>query len=345
MRRLRFLLAVLSAAVLAGVLRATDFVWPGHGTIHFDVPDSWRMVGKQAEEAGYAFRARPNSPTAALLLVTVAELPPDKALDPSNLNGLLGNFVREILPTSVEKEFSPQPLPLAQGGGVYAQLTDASLVGRPPQRDNFKIMRSGVAALDLRTLAVFTIQFDDLNSPAVGDMMAMVRSLTFSREAQRDALTANNQSGRFEFTVPESKLRLLIPAGQLVPDTDRIGGGTNHPRYFKLGDGTGSLILSGWFEPGARYDGVKKFWRKEAAALTGNGFKPEGVEFASIGPWEVIYYHQTLAANARMCHVRAELARAGTWIDLHFSATGPEPLAELRQRLTSLLSSIEIIEK
>ncbi len=337
---LRFFLCALSVVALTSAAHATDFVWPGHGTIHFDVPDSWRLVGKQAEEIGYAFNAKPKSGAAAKLQITLAAGKGMKPANPADLPHLLQRVVKDYLAESVEKKFSPEPLPLSQGTGYYVHLTDRSLVGKPARPGNFKAMRNAVAALDPGALVIITIQFDDPNGPELGDMMAMVRSMRFIRDESVRAPAPVARTGPFEFTVPQSKLLLRITDAQMIED-----GAGSKPNYFQLSDRAVSRILSGWFEPAERYDGLKKFWRGESATLTKNGFKPEGVEFAQIGDWEVIYYHQTLSPETRMCHLRAELARAGTWIDLHFSATGPEPISELRQRLTSLLSAVAIVEK
>lgn len=342
MRLLRILLTGLCTVALAGAIHATDFTWPGHGTIHFDVPDSWRMIGKQAEEIGYAFNAKPKSGAAAKLQITLAAKRGMKPTAATELPQILQRVVQDHLASSVEKKFSPEPLPLSQGVGYYVHLTDRSLVGQPPQPGKFKAMRNAVAALDPGALLVITLQFDDPNGPELTDMMAMVRSMRFDRDESARAPTRVARTEPFEFTVPQSKLLLRIADAQMIEDT---GGTGSKPNYFKLSDRTTSRILSGWFEPADRYGGREKFWRSESASLTKNGFKPEGVEFAQIGAWEVIHYHQKLSPEVHMCHVRAELARAGTWIDLHFSATGSEPLPELRARLTSLLSRIDIVEK
>ncbi|MBX3735759.1 MAG: hypothetical protein KF715_03640 [Candidatus Didemnitutus sp.] len=340
MRLPRLLVTGLSALALAGLSHATDFIWPGHGTIHFDVPDSWRMVGKQAEEIGYAFNAKPKSGAAAKLQITLAAKRGMKPTDAAELPQLLQRVAQSYLSGSVEKKFTPVPLPLTQGVGYYVHLTDRSLVGKPPQPGNFKAMRNAVAALDPRALVVITLQFDDPDGSELSDMMAMVRSMRFDRDESVRAAEPVARTGPFEFTVPQSKLLLRISDAQMIEDS-----ADSKPNYFKLSDRTVSRIASGWFEPAERYDGLKEFWHGESAALTKNGFKPQGVEFAQLAGWEVIFYHQTLSPGTRMCHLRAELTRAGTWIDLHLSATGSEPISALRQRLTSLLSSVEIAEK
>jgi len=342
MRLPRFLIAALLAFTSAVVGHATDFVWPGHGTIHFDVPDSWKMVGKQAADIGYSFNAKPKSGAAALLQITLAAKPDMKPTATTELPLMLQRMVQDYLSGSVEKKFSPEPLPLSQGAGYYVHLTDRSLVGKPPQAGNFKAMRNAVAALDPGALVIITIQFDDADGTELRDMMAMVHSMRFLRDQSARPDEPAARTGPFEFTTTKSKLALRINAPRML---ESAAGAGSKPNYFALSDRQVSRIVSGWLEPAQRYAGMKKFWAGEAAALARNGFKPEGVEFAQVGPWEVVYYHQTLAADSRMCHLRAEVTRAGTWIDLHCSATGSEPLAELRQRLTSLLSSIEIIEK
>lgn len=340
----RSFLASLCATTLtfASAARAAEFTWPDRGLITLDTPADWTIENRPiAGGGGYAFKLQPKSGTGSLQ-ITLANTPTDRPVEAAKLAATLEQVVRDYVDGSVEKKFFPQPLPLAQGTGVFVQLTDASLVGQPAQRDNFKMMRNAIDALDAHALAIITLQFDDATGPELPAMMEIVRSFRLQRLDPPGKSSAATRTGPFEFTMPEAKLRLRLPDAQLVEDSRGAGA---RPGYFKLSDRAISRIVSGWFEPAARYSGLQQFWRHESAGLTKNGFKPEGVEFTRIGDWEAIFYHQTLSAHTRMCHLRAELVRAGTWIDLHLSATGSEPLTELRERLTSTLSSVEVSEK
>lgn len=342
----RSLLVGFCAITFLVSAHAIEFSWANRGTITFDLPSSWDVDGRPvAGGGGYAFKLHPKSGI-GVLQIMLANTPADRPVEAAKLTATLEAVVRDQVDGSVEKKFAPQPLPLAQGSGVFVHLTDASLVGQPPQPENLKAMRNAVAALDDHALAIITLQFDDAAGPELGAMMEIVRSLRLQRLVLPVKSPASPpRTSAFEFTIPETKLRLRIADGRLVEDLDRAGTTVENPRYFKLSDRTVSRIVSGWFEPAERYAGLQKFWRGESATLTKNGLSPEGVEFAQVGNWEVVFYHQTVSADARMCHLRAELVRAGTWIDLHLSATGPESLAALRDRLKATLASIEVLEK
>ena len=71
---------------------------------------------------------------------------------------------------------------MKQGCGWYDQLTDASLVGKPPVKDDHKVMRNALVALDNHTLVVITMFFDDSKGNEPNDMLSIVQSMQFKRE-------------------------------------------------------------------------------------------------------------------------------------------------------------------
>ncbi len=145
-----------------------DYAWPGQGTVTFEVPSSWTMTGAPAGDAGFSFRAVPKSGAAASLQISLLNLPPDKALQATDLTDRLHDMVRHFIISSVEGKFAAQPLKAQQGSGCFVQFTDASLVGQPPQPDNYKIMRNGLLLLDERAVVVVTMRCDDPKAPRGG---------------------------------------------------------------------------------------------------------------------------------------------------------------------------------
>lgn len=180
----RSLFAGLFIATVTLTVQATEFAWAGRGTITFDLPPGWELNGRQIGGGGaFAFDARPKSDAPAVLRITLANTPSDRPLDPAKLATMLEEMVRNYVDGSVEKRFAPQPLPLAQGRGLYVQFTDAALVGHPAQRENLKVMRNAIAALDDHALAIITLQFDDPAAPELSAMMGIVRHMRFQRAA------------------------------------------------------------------------------------------------------------------------------------------------------------------
>lgn len=58
-------------------------------------------------------------------------------------------------------------------------------------------------------------------------------------------------------------------------------------------------------------------------------------------PWQAVAYDKALPGGVN-ANVRAELARAGTWVDLHISVTGSMPPEEARTRAVQFLKCISI---
>lgn len=346
----RILSLLLLLSPLIPSAHALDFVWPGHGTISIDAPKSWTVVAKQTGDMSYYFNVRAKTGVAALAQITLIEAQPDHPVRMEQLTEELKTIVQPMLESSVEKKFAPQEIHLKQGKGWYVQLTDTNLVGKPPVPDDYKVMRNALLGLDDHALVVVTMQFDDPQGKEPEEMLRFVSSMRFTRGTKGGQLAQTQVAGAFVFTVPESKLRLSIPGNGLVPDTDRIGGSTNNPRYFKLSRTTQSppqaLVLSGWFEPSFRFKGdLKKFWAGETEAWKKNGQSaPVNVDFLKSDNWDVIAYDMPFPEGTN-CHLRAELTQAGTWIDLHFSLTSQQTAAEARAQLLAVLKSIQVTKK
>lgn len=321
--------AIAVALVSCTLAVAIDFAWPDHGAIRFDAPESWILVGRQAEEIGYVFNVRPKSGAPALLQITLVAKAGMKAVAADDLPSLLERMTQEYVSGSVERKFLPQPLPLAHGVGYYAQFTDASLVGQPLQKDNYKVMRNAVAALDPQALVIITIQFDDPGGPEVADMMAIVRSMRFDRSLK--AATTNPASApSFVFTRPQSKLRVEFP--NVKAEMAREG-------YFLGGIDSLHINVSGWLEPEQRYRGLEKFWAKESRGKIAGTLGREGA-------WETVAYKIDLTAKDLVqWNLRAELVRDGTWVDLHLSTIGKAGESDMPQRLLNVLREVKVSTK
>lgn len=176
---MRHLLAslLLAASLLPARAPADDFQWPGRGVIRVVVPAGWSLRSQDAGGVGYVFKAQPKAGPPLVLRITLAALPADKPMRADAVKGQLEEMVRPYLGGSVEKRFDPRPLALPKGSGLYVQLTDASLVGKPPRAGDLKVMRNALALLDGQIAMVATLQFDDPSAPQVGEAMALLASL------------------------------------------------------------------------------------------------------------------------------------------------------------------------
>jgi hypothetical protein len=339
MRRLATALLLTTTLVPAGA-RAAEFAWPGRGTVRMTVPASWTVSSGDAGELGVGFRAAPKA-GAVVAQITLAALPPGKAVRADDVKKELEKLVQPYLDGTVERTFAPKPLTLSQGSGWVVQLTDASLVGKPPEPGNYKVMRNALAALGDGVLMIATIQFDDPSLPQVAEAMALLSSLRL--EPNPGAKVAASTTGSFEFSVPQSRVTVRVPDLGLRPD----GPIDLERRYFMLSRSNPQLIVSGWLEPASAYQGLKAFWESESRspAYSGAG-APTRVELLRVGPWEVVAYDIPLpGGSGTSAHLRAERVQAGSWIDLHLSSTSSRAATALREDLVTALRAIEVVEK
>lgn len=346
--RIPRLLFVQVLCLTSAVALAADYNWPQRGKLSMESPGTWKVSTQSAAGLGFTFKVASTGENQAMLQMTVVALPEGKTISESDLPERLRTMVGRNLASSVEKKVNAVQLAMGQGAGWYAELTDASLVGKPSVKGDYKVMRQGVAALDSTTFVVITMQFDNADGSEPAKMVGMVESLRFARGAAEPApvsLRIEETTDFYKLHDPDGRLVLKIPRGDLVVRRNaNVGGATASPRYFNLAGSGSGLALSGWIEPASLYKGLQQFWKDEtAAAAKARGLEPKSVKFSKHEDWDLIAYDLALPVkDVNNTHYRAELVRNGTWIDLHVSATGSRPISELRADLMAFMQSIEV---
>jgi hypothetical protein len=174
---LAFVLSTIAAA-------AAEVPWPGHGVLVLDVPKDWIVTGNPAPNNSFVLMGTPMEPANTEIKITVTLMPAGKPVRVTQLKEQLIQLVARFLEKSVEKKFVAAELQLRQGTGWYCQMTDASLVGKPPQPRNFKVSRVALAALDAQTFVVGTMGFDDPNTSEPGTMLNLLESLEFKSSSR-----------------------------------------------------------------------------------------------------------------------------------------------------------------
>lgn len=164
--------------------QAADFNWTDRGTIDLQPPENWKLRSSVTEEGAYTVIATPRSEANALLQISVMSIPPALILTDDDLRLRLHDSLRTYIDQSVEKEFRVKDLSCRQGRGWYAQLTDAALVGQPPKKDEYKVMRSALLLLEPRTMVLATMLFDDATGPEAAEMLTIVSSMRFAPHPQ-----------------------------------------------------------------------------------------------------------------------------------------------------------------
>jgi hypothetical protein len=151
-----------------------------------------------------------------------------------------------------------------------------------------------------------------------------------------------------ELTVPASRISLRIPKGDLAPVEESKTGAQASPGYFHLADANRGLTVSGWFEPAKAFQGFEAFWRGEFSAMKRSGLIPTAAPTGvAVENWSGAAYEVAVPGVEKSVntHIRAELIKAGTWIDLHISITAQKPVADARSEALEFLKSIVVNEK
>lgn len=82
--------------------------------------------------------------------------------------------------SSVEKKKELREFKLAAGYGAYCVFTDASRVGKPPEKDNFKMVATGIIWFSDDVKAGVTMVADDEKGPDFAAMLSSVSGATLS---------------------------------------------------------------------------------------------------------------------------------------------------------------------
>lgn len=157
----------------------------------------------------------------------------------------------------------------------------------------------------------------------------------------QESIVIVESSQLIDITVPVSRLALRMPkAGFKRSAPSTPVGSTASPRYFKFEDKVRGIILSGWFESGQRFTGVKE---PPVGSFEGEPLPHRNVSFDKLGSWDVVFYdvsfRSTITAN-----LQAHLVQADTWIELHLSAYPDRSMADQRALLAETIRSIQIQE-
>ena len=190
-----------------------------------------------------------------------------------------------------------------------------------------------------------------MGPPVVGRNLSVAVAILFLAAGRpawaqfSERLSVSLVDDTYSLTVGVSRLELLVPKGDLVQLPARVGGSTDSPRYFQLGDLKHGLIISGWFESSNSYRGMDRYWEEQLAAWKDRNLPtPTNVSIERVGNWDAVFY-QLLVSAGSSTHIRAHLIQAGTWIDVHVSVTTQNSAASNRLLAEALLRSLVVREK
>jgi hypothetical protein len=171
------LCALLALPALAG---AETLDLGAHGKFSLTVPKDWTCSTQRMEDTGYALTLSPPGDANAKCVLTLVYAqdpgPLSKEKVQSDVLAACDNFVAE----SVEKAKVLREFTVPGAYGVYCVFTDASMVGKPSQRDAYKAVAMGEVHLSDDVTMSASMLFDDERGPEFKAMLAAVSSASVS---------------------------------------------------------------------------------------------------------------------------------------------------------------------
>ena len=137
------LLSALLLLPLSGFAEKVDL--GTHGTLSLDVPKGWKMTTTPPADTGVTVLLTPPDGVNAAFVLGVVYVVPGATAVTADVDEKVLNQAQQYVPVSVEKKATLRKYALGGGAyGAYCLFTDASLVGQPPQKDNFKVITVGI---------------------------------------------------------------------------------------------------------------------------------------------------------------------------------------------------------
>lgn len=179
----RFLvLMLLSAAGLFGQMQTINLGSHGRLTLYLD--DSWKF-----ETADYGDRqmvnVAPKGDLNASCALTITFPEQDRYDTKKRLSLRVEVNGQPLAERSVEGKSIAKEFSLQTGFGFYCNFTDPDLVGKPPERGNFKTLSIGLIRLAPDVLIEVTISADGFNSEPYQQLLGMIEGMEFTPPGKR----------------------------------------------------------------------------------------------------------------------------------------------------------------
>lgn len=174
MRRLLF--PAIAAAALA--VRAETINLHDHGRLSLFAPEGWKVTVDDNLDVGCNITIEPRGEANASCKISIVYPEEDRLDTKEKLRAEVVRIGREqYAGSSVERRASAREFFVKHGYGYYCNFTDRDLVGRPPEKGNFKVVSSGAIHLAHDVLLVVTIFADDFKGEDYQTLLGIVEGL------------------------------------------------------------------------------------------------------------------------------------------------------------------------
>jgi hypothetical protein len=342
--RLRLLAVAASFAVLSP-LAAETIDLGSQGSLEIALPKGWHLETQASESGGLVdVKITPAVAGSAQMLLSLGMSPP-RSLKEAALKEEFTKMAAPYVEGSVEKQVNPVRIEMGKAVGFYGVFTDASMAGKPPEPDNFKVVGFAVVRLTSQLVAIGSLFCNDAKGGELADMVQSFASLSLAPRGSRpqagSGLVVADTGAGYDVTVDESKLVLKIPPGFARAE----GSGSNNPNYFQFLATAETSEISGWFEPAAHFTSARDVWEGDVASWKRSGVPdPRDATFIHHKDWDCVRYENAIP-GASNTHLRAHYIQDCTWIDVHISVTTQKPVSEARARALEILDALEVVGK
>jgi len=174
----RFLaLTVLALCPMAASADSLDL--GPYGVFGVTPPKGWRLSSQKVAESGYTVTLSPAGDANAKCIINVTFVPDPQPVSKEKVQEEVLDVGEQFVDQSVEKKKVLRDLNAAGGVyGCYCVFTDASMVGQPSKKDEFKVIGVGVVQYDDKVMAAFSVAADDEKGSDFASMLAAVSGTT-----------------------------------------------------------------------------------------------------------------------------------------------------------------------
>jgi hypothetical protein len=177
MKRSILLLALL--ALPLGAPAETLDLGP-RGTFSISVPSGWKYSSAKEEDTGYAVILTPPADVNARCVINLVFTQSGEPTTKEDVQEKVLAMGDQFVEASVEKKKVLREFAVSMGYGAYCLFTDASRVGQAPEKDNFKVVASGMVRFNAELSATVIMASDDENGADFGAMLKAVSSAKVS---------------------------------------------------------------------------------------------------------------------------------------------------------------------
>jgi hypothetical protein len=149
------------------------------------VPETWKAAAMPPGPSGmpalgtnarYVTKSGSND----AILLTLLAVPDDRFAEGENLRAMIEEATQQFAAGSVEGKANLTELRVGSHAGYSVAFTDASLVGKPSQKENYKTLTSCFVYLGDKVMLTATIFTDDFSSKGYAEALRLLKSISLA---------------------------------------------------------------------------------------------------------------------------------------------------------------------